>query len=429
VVYGKDQLLAVMNDYGAPVVCSNMYHDTGNGPGDYLFAPVHVKEVAGVRIGFLSFNDPLVPVRQDPVYSKGIRFTGPEANAAEWIRHLREQERCDLVLALTHMGIGQQFFLANQPFMAGVDYILGADTHERVRTPLKGSVTQVTEPGAFGSFVGRLDLVVENGTITDATYDLMEVAESRYPEHDGMRRLVQEVKRPYRNDLEVVVGTTSTPLLRYFVLETPMDNLITDALFESVQTELKGRGMQVDVALSNGFRFSPPLVPSADTGIAEINREHLWSMLPVDSTARVATVPGTLVKPWLEKELNNVFAEDATQRFGGWVIRMKGMTVNFTARAPKGERINRITIGDRPLDPNRDYVFAACERGGDPPDVLCRITGVRDRFDLSFTLHDAVERYLRAHSPVAPEIEGRVVATDLPQTTLGQLPGTEYQFH
>jgi 5'-nucleotidase len=61
--------------------------------------------------------------------------------------------------------------------------------------------------------------------------------------------------------------------------------------------------------------------------------------------------------------------------------------------------------------------------------VLCRITGVRDRFDLSFTLHDAVERYLRAHSPVAPEIEGRVVATDLPQTTLGQLPGTEYQFH
>jgi hypothetical protein len=25
--------------------------------------------------------------------------------------------------------------------------------------------------------------------------------------------------------------------------------------------------------------------------------------------------------------------------------------------------------------------------------------------------------------------EGRVTATDLPQTTLGQLPGTEYQFH
>jgi hypothetical protein len=108
---------------------------------------------------------------------------------------------------------------------------------------------------------------------------------------------------------------------------------------------------------------------------------------------------------------------------------MKGMTVNFTAGAPNGARVNRITIGDQPLDPNRNYVFAACERGGDPPDVLCRIKGVRDRFDLPFTLHDAVERYLRLHSPVGPKIEGRVTATDLPQTTLGQLPGTEYQFH
>ncbi len=425
VVYGKDQLLTVMGGFGAPVVSSNMFHDVED-PESYLFAPVHVQNVSGVRVGFLGFNDPTVPARQDPMYSTGIRFTHPDANAARWIRHLREVERCDLVFALTHMGIAQQVDLASRDFMEGVDYVLGADTHERIRTPIEGTHAQVTEPGAFGSFVGRLDLVMERGTIKDAAYELVGGGDEAYPESRKMRTVLDTVKAPYRTELEQVLGHTSTPLLRYYILETPMDNLITNALFETTNEELAASGRQVDVALSNGFRFCPPLVPGS-SGTAAITRDYLWSMLPVNSRARIATVKGSLVKGWMEKELNNVFAADPLQRFGGWVVRMKGMTVNFTAGSPMGQRVNRIEIGGEPLDVTRDYVFVACERA-DPPDVLCRIKGVVGREDLSFTLHDAVERHLTAHSPVAPGLEGRVTATDLPDRVLGQLPGTDYQF-
>lgn len=428
VVYGKDQLLKVMGMYEAKVVCSNMYHDAGGVPGDYLFDPVHVQDVAGVRIGFLSFNDPTVPVRQDPAYSVGIKFTYPEANAAQWIRHLREDRGCDLVFAMTHMGIAQQVDLASRDFMQGVDYVLGADTHERIRTPIQGTYAGVTEPGAFGSFVGRLDLVVENHQIKDAAYELVEVAESAYGEDRSARRVVDSVKLPYKRDLDQVIGTTRTPIMRYFVLETPMDNLITDALAEAVDEELAGTGRTVDVALSNGFRFCPPLVPGRGSSVAPITKDYLWSMLPVNSYARIATVNGSLLKNWLEKELNNVFAADPVQRFGGWVVRMSGMKVNFTSTRPMGERVNSIEIGGKPLDTSRVYLFAACERA-DPQDVLCRIKGVTNRTDLSFTLHEAVERYLRKHSPVAPRLEGRVTATDLPQTALGQqLPGSSYVF-
>ncbi len=414
-----------MRGFGAPVVCSNMYHDSGD-PEDYVFAPVHVRELGGVRIGFLSYNDPTVPVRQDPSYSTGLRFSFPEENAARWIRYLREVERCDLVFALTHMGIAQQVDLASRDYMEGVDYVLGADTHERIRTPLEGAHAKVTEPGAFGSFVGRLDLVVENGRVRDAAYELVEVAEETYPEDKKMRKVLDGAKAPYRAELEQVIGHTSTPILRYYILETPMDNLITDALFETTNAELAASGRRVDVALSNGFRFCPPLVPEP-SGTAPITRDYLWSMLPVNSRARIATVKGSLVKGWLEKELNNVFAADPLQRFGGWVVRMKGMTVNFTAGNPMGQRVNRVEIGGEPLDVARDYVFVACERA-DPPDVLCRIKGVTDREDLAFTLHEAVERHLAAHSPVAPVLERRVTATDLPDRVLGQLPGTDYQF-
>lgn len=426
VVYGKSRLLEVMGEYGAPVVSTNMHHDRNGATGDFLFKPVHVREVGGVRIGFLSFNDPLVPARQDPSYSVGIKFTFPEENAAHWIRHLREARRCDLVFAVTHMGIAQQVDLASRDFMQGVDYVLGADTHERVREPIEGKYATVTEPGAFGSFVGRLDLVVENGQVKDSAYELMEVAEAEYDEDPDMRSVVVQVQQPYKKELSQVLGATTTPLLRYYVLETPMDNLITDAMRETANEELAGTGRTVDVALSNGFRFCPPLDPKG--GSADITREYLWSMLPVNAGAQIATVPGALVKPWMEKELNNVFAKDPLQRFGGWVVRMSGMTVSFTAGADLGKRVKSIKIGGEELDPTRDYTFAACERNGDPDDVLCRIKGVRDRQDLPFTLHGAVERHLRKHSPVSPKQEGRVTATDLPSTALGQLPGTDYRF-
>jgi hypothetical protein len=151
-------------------------------------------------------------------------------------------------------------------------------------------------------------------------------------------------------------------------------------------------------------------------------------MLPVDSNLKIATVPGRLLKPWMEKELNNVFATDPSQVFGGWVVRMCGLSVKFTVGRPYGERIDSMAIGGVPVDPSRNYTFAACEREGDPDTVLCRIKGVSGATVLPLTLHQAMEQYLGKHSPVSPRIEGRVSASDLPQLMLGQLSGTDYVF-
>jgi 2',3'-cyclic-nucleotide 2'-phosphodiesterase (5'-nucleotidase family) len=61
------------------------------------------------------------------------------------------------------------------PEVKGVDYILGADTHERIRKPVEGTYAKVTEPGAFGSFISKLDIVIENGKIKEHNYQLLDV--------------------------------------------------------------------------------------------------------------------------------------------------------------------------------------------------------------------------------------------------------------
>ena len=78
------------------------------------------------------------------------------------------------------------------------------------------------------------------------------------------------------------------------------------------------------------------MVPDEKTGSADITVEYLWSMLPVNSDVKMAEVTGKQLCDWLEKEMENVFAKDATKRFGGWLIRFKGMTMNFTIAAEPG---------------------------------------------------------------------------------------------
>lgn len=420
VVYGKEVMMQDMFAYHGPKVCANMFHKTNDTlNGELIFPPYFIKYIAGIKIGFVGYNDPLTPKRQSPAYSDGIQFTPVELNITRYIKLLREYERCDMVFLLTHMGLAQQVGLANSELAKGVDYIIGADTHERVRTPIDGKYARVTEPGAFASFVAKLDIVVEDGVLKDHTYQLLDVDPDQYKEDEEMKAMVKSAREPYRKELDRVIGKTKTPLVRYYVIETPMDNFITDAIMWKFKP---------DIALSNGFRFCPPLVPDPKTGVADITMDYLWSMLPVDSEAKRGMITGRQLWDWMEKELQNAFAKDPAKRFGGWVVRFNGMEVNFTIANELGKRVNSIKIKGKPLDFNRKYTFVACEREGDPDTTICRVDGVAEPTRLGMTLHQVVQEYLAVASPISPKLEGRAIATDAPNTLLTQLMGVGYEF-
>jgi 2',3'-cyclic-nucleotide 2'-phosphodiesterase (5'-nucleotidase family) len=240
-----------------------------------------------------------------------------------------------------------------------------------------------------------------------------------FKEDEEMKMLVKKTKEPYEKKLQTVIGKTKTPLVRYYVIETPMDNFITDAIMWKFKP---------DIALSNGFRFCPPLVPDPKTGIAEITNDFLWSMLPVDSEAKLGMATGRQIWDWMEHELENAFAKDPEMRFGGWVIRFKGMEVNFTIEKQAGKRVNWIKVNKEPIDLLKQYSFVACEREGDPDTTLCRMEGVKEPTKMGATLHSVIEEYLKEFSPISPKVEGRCTATDAPHDLLTQVMGVGYEF-
>jgi 2',3'-cyclic-nucleotide 2'-phosphodiesterase (5'-nucleotidase family) len=424
VVYYKKTMQQLLGSLHAPKVCTNMYHDLGdNKRGELIFQPYHIWHVNGIKIGFIGYTDPLVPLRQSPNYSKGIIYTQPEENIAYYVDVLRNQEQCDFVIMLSHLGLSQQIHLANQPVCEGVDYIFGGDTHERVRTPIVCKYAKVVEPGAFGSFVGKLELTVQNGKIVKDEYELVEISSTRYKPDQAMATLIAENEHPFLEDLQTIIGYSTLPLYRYFVIENTIDTMILDALYWKLQKEYN-----VDVVLSNGFRFCSPRATPDKTGNIPINSAFLYEMLPVDSTVRIAQATGKQITEWLEKELNNVFAKNAAERFGGWVVKFKGMKITFNAHGEKGQRVQSILINDAPIDVNKIYTLCACERDGDPEDVLCRMKGVKNMQNTPFTLHMVMKDYLKANSPVTPKPAVSAKALDVPQDLLTQVRGVDYQF-
>jgi len=219
-----------------------MYHDLDDNKKDELiFPPDYIWNVKGAKIGFIGYTDPLVPIRQSPNYSKGIIYKKAEENVAHYADVLRNQEQCAYVLIVAHLGLSQQISLANLEECEGIDYILGRDTHERVRKLIQCEYTKVVEPGAFGSFVGKLNLIIQNGKVIRDEYELVEVSAEKNKFIIEIAALIKNNANSFKESIYKIAGYNTIPLYRYFVVENPIDTMILDAL--------KSKIAEVDIVL------------------------------------------------------------------------------------------------------------------------------------------------------------------------------------
>ena len=120
---------------------------------------------------------------------------------------------------------------------------------------------------------------------------------------------------------------------------------------------------------------------------------------------KTGEVTGAQLRKFLEKELNNVFAKNPADRFGGWNPRPSGLKMTFKAKADYGE----------PLDDNKTYTMTACERQGEPMSTLCRMPNAKNTKVHQINAHEAVRKYLRDRDYIESELEGRVIGLDIPR--------------
>lgn len=163
---GVEGLSEALKNAKFPIVNCNF--DLKESP--YLQPLVHpfiVKEIDGFKIGITGVGvnfDGLVASKNHT----GVKWIHPAIALPPVIKQLREVEKADMVILLSHLGTEAKttpiddFRLAQT--VPGIDVIIGAHTHELYKEPLhiKGPdrETILFQVGYGGKYLGRMDFIL-----------------------------------------------------------------------------------------------------------------------------------------------------------------------------------------------------------------------------------------------------------------------------
>ncbi len=163
--YGLDNLARLMRTAKFPFVCCN--YDFRGTPCEGLVKPYITKVCDGVKVGIFG-----VCPKFDGLVSKanydGIKYRNPTKAAQRVINRLRNEEKCDIVVCLSHLGwgIGSNDDQALVSATTGIDILLGGHTHtyfEHLQhlTDKDGHEVIVEHVGKNARFVGAMKVEVE----------------------------------------------------------------------------------------------------------------------------------------------------------------------------------------------------------------------------------------------------------------------------
>ena len=158
--YGVENLARLARKAEFPIVCAN-YDFTGT-PLEGLIKPYTVIKRDGVKIGIFGVSpqlDGLVMAES----CKGVKYNDPVKAANDVARLLKEREKCDLVICLSHLGwdlIGTDD-TEMMPQTRNIDIVLGGHSHSyftemKYMKNLDGKAVPNDQNGKHGIFVGKI---------------------------------------------------------------------------------------------------------------------------------------------------------------------------------------------------------------------------------------------------------------------------------
>ena len=163
--FGLDNMARIFSKANFPIVCSN-YDCTGT-PCEGLVKDYITINRNGLKIGVFGLGAPLKGLVANP-NCEGVKFLDPAETAKKYIKLLRKQEKCNVVICLSHLGWEISDY-PDQQFIReidGCDLVLGGHTHTYMPTleyaPDKtGKMIPDDQNGKHGVFIGKLVLTFE----------------------------------------------------------------------------------------------------------------------------------------------------------------------------------------------------------------------------------------------------------------------------
>ena len=341
--YGPEQLLHLASQLNYPVLGINVY----KGDGNLFLLPYKIVSLNGIKVAIIGICSNVIDKTMPAQFSEGLRVSDGQDELPGYIEKVKS-EGADLVILLSHNGFPQDCHMLSH--VEGVDICLSAHTHNRLYEAVTIKNTVVIQCGCHGSFIGQLDLEIEDKTIQSHSYHLLP-ADEKLPIDEEMDRVVNGLLKPYDGQLKELVGQTPVNLHRYDSLNSGMDNLLVSAIMYGTHSEL---------AFSNGWRYGAPIKKGS------ITKNDLFNIIPHNPFISTTDLTGREIKRMLEENLERTFSCEPMQQMGGYVKRCAGLTAYIKIENPEGHRIQELFIGDSPYDSAKVYHVAFVTEQGVP---------------------------------------------------------------
>ncbi len=147
-------------------------YDFTNTVMDSFVKPYEILIKDGIKIGIFGLGIQLLGLVLKELY-KETKYLNPIEVAQDMSRILKEEEQCDLVICLSHLGYDYK----NEPNQVGdlslakatedIDLIIGGHTHTFLKKPTivknrKDKNVLVNQVGCYGLYLGRIDFYFDS---------------------------------------------------------------------------------------------------------------------------------------------------------------------------------------------------------------------------------------------------------------------------
>ncbi len=366
---------------------ANIYKD-----GEPFFTPYIIKEVGGVKVAIVGFTTEHTKILEN-VHSEDLEFKNVVEVARQIIPEIRKQ--ADVVIALTHLGVGQGYSdlytTADQlaQNVEGIDLIIDGHSHTNMTSPMVVNGVPIVQAFEWGKVLGRADIEVENGKVVKIDWQAIPVVQSKLVGKDeagnnvyqtvvkenlAVKSVLSYFKELGGSKLDTVIGTTQIPLngerADVRAKTTNLANLIADSMIWKTGA---------DVALTNGGGIRASIKPG------NITIRDVLTVLPFGNTLYVIELKGS--------DLQKVFEYAATVPNGqGAFLQVGGATWKA-----EGGKLTEVLVGGKPIDPEKIYKVVTNDYmagGGDGYTVLKGQPGYNTFYVMADVLTEYIQKVL-----------------------------------
>ncbi|MGE0444057.1 MAG: bifunctional UDP-sugar hydrolase/5'-nucleotidase [Vicinamibacterales bacterium] len=379
-----------------------------------LFPAYSVREIGGVRIGFIGLVLEGTPDIVSKAGLRGLTFR-PEAEAGNEAVAALVAQGVQAIVVLIHEGGRPDSPDRNGCGVAGpivaiaeglsdeVDVIVSGHTHRSYICTIANKL--VTSAESLGRLVTDIDLQIDRGTGEIISKRATNVIVTRDVAPDAAQEALMAHYRPFYGPLaDRSVGTITQPLTRATTPagESAFGDIVADAFLEAG----KGADARVVFAFINPGSLRSDL--TGDAGAAgqprQVRYVQAFDSLPFGNRVIVRSMTGEQIVRLLEQQFDNPEPGSAK------ILQLSaGFTYAFDPARPAGQRIDRgsIRIGGEPLDPARSYRVVSNDFVFGGGDAFAAATEATDPLDAGAD-SDVLIDYLMKHSPVAPGPQDRI---------------------